>query len=57
MRSIRLLLFLAFLGVLACEGPTVPKYPDPEDEEGDPTGDPDKPKGGFLLEDLGVYWA
>lgn len=54
MRWIGLFLLVACLGIIACESPTVPKYPKPDD---DTPGEDDPPKGGFLQEGMEVYWV
>lgn len=57
MRWLRLFLVLGVLGVSACSDPTVPKYPDPDQETNPTDPDPGPEKGGFVLDQLSVYWV
>ena len=57
MKWYRMFLAVTVIGFLsACESPTVPRYPDPEDNTD--TEDPDPPPTqGSLLSDQPVYWV
>jgi hypothetical protein len=55
MKRLRLFLLILSFGLVACEDPTVPKYPDPDANKDDPTKEKDPEKGGFLLEPTGEY--
>lgn len=56
MKWLRLILAAAVLSLfVACESPTVPRFPQPDDNDGDDDPDP-PPTQGMLLDGV-VYWV
>jgi hypothetical protein len=57
MKWLRILCAAAVFAVVSCQSPTVPKYPEPDEEEDDPT-DPGN-KNGFLVTPTGevTFWV
>ncbi len=50
----RLVLALALLAVASCTSPSAPRYPAPDEKD---PGEPDPKKSGFVVTDVGVFWA